>query len=292
MMKLGISTLVDMDVPFAELAGLIAKAGFSHISLSHDVMHSGYHRPVSRREIIEVLAEHGLKLNYIHAPIRCYLDLTSPAPQVRRAALETVKMAILAARALDGNGVVVHLANDKQIDHDEFPERIEHGCTSVRELSACGADYGITVAFENQALSEDRGLLALKIINALWDWDGLALCLDTCHAWMVPKEARELVADLAPRVAITHFSDTMGREDSHLLPFEGTVDFAYVAQQLRQSGFDGVVDLECSLWMLRRRHEHKLLHPEDAMPCSTWHYLERAVDGARRIATELAKESA
>src|SRR5688572_18626924 len=72
---IGISTLVDLDLPMPELLERIAAAGFTHIGLSHDVQHAGYHTAAGRRALAGWLAHSGLSLDYIHPPIAAWVDM-------------------------------------------------------------------------------------------------------------------------------------------------------------------------------------------------------------------------
>jgi sugar phosphate isomerase/epimerase len=275
-METGISTLVDLDVPIAELARMVAAAGFTHISLSHDIKHARYHLPEGREDLRRLLDETGLKLNYIHPPLECYHDLTSPEPQVRRATIEMMKLALDAVAALGGCCITVHVANESSIPDEQFPQRIRSGLESLRELADYAGQCNAAVTVENLPGTLDIGRLSLEVIRATADQPEIKVCLDSCHATMHNSQAIELVRELAPRVLTTHMSDTMGDEDSHLVPGEGNVDYPAITRELGRAGFTGVVDLECSLWMLRRRHDRGASHADDPVPCSTEHYLERS----------------
>ena len=286
-MDTGISTLVDLDLPIVELSQMIAQAGFTHISLSHDIEHAGYHLPSEREHLRQLWDGLGLKLDYIHPPLECFHDVTSPDPQVRRATNELMKLALNATAELGGNSITLHVANDREIDKEQFDCRVEAGLESIRELSEYASKLDVVLCIENLAGTTDAGRLSLEIIHATTDWEALKVCFDSCHLTMGNDDPKQLLHELAPRVHTTHLSDTMGESDSHLIPGEGNVDFALIARELGQAGFAGVVDLECSLWMLRRRHNRQQTHPDDPVPCSTEHYLERAHSAALRIGQQI-----
>jgi protein FrlC len=288
MMKTGISTLVDLALPMEELSHLIAEAGFKYISLSHDIKHAGYHLPEGRERLLKLWDGLGLSLNYIHPPLECYHDITSLDSQVRRSTIELMKLALHACSQLNGLSVTIHVANDARIPPEQFPARIKAGLESLKELVDYATRGGVTLTVENLPQIYDVGKLSLALIRATADWPELKVCLDSCHATMQNDKATELIRELAPRVYTTHFSDTMGEEDSHLIPGEGQVDFPGIARELGEAGFDGVLDLECSVWMLRRRHDHWEMHSDDPVPCSTEHYLERAHAAAVRISEQIA----
>ena len=286
-MQTGISTLVDLSLPIDELSRLIAAAGFTHISLCHDVKHAGYHKPKQREHLRKLWDGLGIGLNYIHPPLECYHDLTSLDGQVRRGTVEMMKLTIDATADLGGEAITIHMANDYDLPIEELPARVEQGLESLHELGDYAREHKVVICIENLPLVFAFGPLCLEVIRRTADQPEFKVCLDSCHATMGQKEPLKLVRELAPRVLATHFSDTMGEDDSHLIPGEGNVDFPGIMRELGQGGFNGVIDLECSLWMLRKRHDRGDPHSGDPVPCSTEHYLERAHAAAVRLHEQL-----
>jgi sugar phosphate isomerase/epimerase len=287
-MDTGICTLVDLDVPLAELSRAIATAGFTHLSLSHDVIHSGYHLPGKLQPLREMWAELGLKLDYVHVPLAYYLDLTSLNAQMRRASLEINKVAIDACASLGGRGVAAHMMNGNLGPGETAAQHVAAGLESLRELAVYARDRGVMLCAENLPLDLDCGQVSLELLRACAEREGVGVCLDSCHAWIKNPQAGALVTELAPCVRLTHFSDTQGEFDSHLLPGEGIADFAHIARELGRAGFDGVVDLECSLWMLRNRVRKGSPHPGDPAVVPLAGYLAQAQAVAQRIARQIA----
>ena len=286
-MDTGICTLVDLDVPLAELSRAIAGAGFTHISLSHDVLHGGYQHPANIQPTRELWADIGLKLDYVHVPLAYYLDLTSVDSQVRRASIEVNKLAVVAAAKLGGRGVAVHAMNGNLGPGETAAEHIRMGMESLRELAIFASDNGVVLGVENLPLDLDCGQVSLELLRASAGIEGIVICLDSCHAWIKNPQAVELVTELAPRVQLTHFSDTHGEHDSHLLPGQGAVDFDLITRALGQAGFNGVVDLECSLWMLRNRQRRGTPHAGDPPVVGLEEYLTQAQAAAAKIASSI-----
>jgi sugar phosphate isomerase/epimerase len=286
-MDIGVSTLVDLDLPIEALIKLIAAAGFTHVSLGHDVEHAGYHLPSRRRELKERLDQLGLKLNYIHAPLDRYYDLTSLDRQVRRASVEVMKICIEACADIGGNGVVLHVMNGPLGAGESIEHRVEAGLESLQDLILHGQARGVGISAENLPVSMECGVVSLAVLRAATGLQ-LGICIDTCHASMHVPSGLALVEEFAPRVRHTHLSDTAGDHDSHLIPGDGGVNFEAIAGILGAAGFNGVVDLECSLWMLHYRNSKGQLHPGDPPPSdipwiTTAQYLERTATAARRI---------
>jgi sugar phosphate isomerase/epimerase len=281
-MDTGICTLVDLDVPIEELLRHIAAAGFTHVSLSHDPAHSGYQTADGRARLRELLAETELTLNYIHAPLNGWFDLASLDEQTRRATIEATKLSIKACAELGGAAVVTHVSGMLRIPDEQLDDMAQQAMLSLDELAAYAAQRDVLMCIENLPRDEDCSKVTLRVMRLLENED-IHYCVDPCHATIQNPDAVELMRMMAPRVKVTHLSDTMGDADSHLIPFEGNVDWVSVASMLGDAGYNGVVDLESSLWMLRLRHSDKALHREDALPCSLEKYLARAQEAARRL---------
>jgi sugar phosphate isomerase/epimerase len=290
--RTGISTLVDLDIPFPDLLRRIAEAGFSHVSLSHSVEHANYHRAEGRDRIARLLESCGLELNYIHTPLQRWFDLTSLDDQVRRVAIEAAKMAVKACAELQGDSVVVHATNEPDVHEAEFAARVAAGLASLEELASFAAELSVKISLENLPGDKDWHRLTTAIMQAA-HFPDLVFCLDTCHAWIALEEPLSFVRSIAGRVRTLHLSDTHGLLDSHLIPGEGRVDFEGTARELALGGFNGVVDLECSLWMLRHRLIGGRPAPGDPEAVDTDEYLARSYHAALRIgeAIEAARES-
>ncbi len=281
-MDTGICTLVDLDVPIDELVRRIAAAGFSHVSLSHDPAHAVYQTADGRARLRGLLDETGLSLNYIHAPLAGWIDLASLDEQTRRASIEVTKLSLKACSELAGNAVVAHVSGLSEIPDEQLDEMARQAIRSLDELSAYAVDHGVMMCIENLPRTEDCSKVTLRVMRMLEN-DNIHYCMDPCHAAIQNDEAVELMRMMAPRVRVTHLSDTLGDADSHLIPFEGNVDWGSVTSLLGENGYSGVVDLECSLWMLRMRLGADAMHREDPLPCSLDKYLAKAQEAARRL---------
>jgi sugar phosphate isomerase/epimerase len=281
-MQIGISTLVDLDIPFAQLAQLIARAGFSHLSLSHDVSHAGYQHPAGRAALAQALADNGLKLNYIHAALDYSYDMASLDGQTRLITKEVYRLGIQACAELGGNAVVAHACGRHPVPDTDAAEMTRLGLEVLRELCAYAADRGVRLCIENLPSRYGFQTVTQRIMEEAYGWDDLWFCVDTCHATMDNPRALEQVSWLAPKVCQTHFSDTQGTEDSHLIPFDGKVDFPAMCRILGEAGYDGVLDLESSLWMQRQRTRSGKPHAGDPPLLETEAYLAKAARAAQQ----------
>lgn len=306
-MNTGISTLVEPGLPIGGLCASIAAAGFSHVSLCHDVRHSAYHLPEGRAALMRSLRDTGLRLNYIHPPIEAYFDLTSLDRTVRRLSIEALMLPLEACADLGGQALTIHACNEYELPQEQLIPRTEAGLEALAEVSRRAEGSGVRICVENQpnpygSQTVTLALLRGGIIAGAPGFENIWCTLDPNHATMDNPAATELIAEMGPRVRAAHFSDNFGSLDSHNIPFEGKVDWQAVATALGAGGFlaagadpwatvDGytpVVDLEASLWMLRKRSAKGRPHPGDPSPeyVSAWaleDYLARCQQAAQRI---------
>jgi sugar phosphate isomerase/epimerase len=282
-MQIGISTLVDLEVPFPELAQMIGRAGFTHLSLSHDIAHAGYQHQPGRAALARALADAGLKLNYIHTALDYSYDMASLDDQTRLITKEVYRLAIMACAELGGKSIVAHACGRHPMPEEDVAEQTRLGLEVLRELCEYAAERGVQVCIENLPKRYGFQTVTQRIMEEAYGWENLWFCIDTCHATMEnDSRALEQVRWLGAKVGQTHFSDTKGSEDSHLIPFEGHVDFKGICQILGEAGYDGVIDLECSLWMLRNRIRQLKPHPGDPALIETQAYLEQAATAAKQ----------
>ena len=112
-------------------------------------------------------------------------------------------------------------------------------------LSACEKD-GICACFENLPLG--YGQYAAQLLALMEEKQGrnVAVCWDFGHGQLnYPKrtwsDADQTCAILALRghIRATHVHDNLGKDDNHLLPFLGVIQWEKVLPALRESGFAG-----------------------------------------------------
>ena len=73
----------------------------------------------------------------------------------------------------------------------------------------------------------------------------IGVCLDIGHAHL-GEGAPEAIELLSGYVLITHLHDNQGREDSHRVPFSGSVDWPATLMELWKTGFTGPALFEVS----------------------------------------------
>lgn len=79
----------------------------------------------------------------------------------------------------------------------------------------------------------------------------IGICLDTGHAHLMGHDIPQMIHSLGDRLIATHIADNRGKEDEHLLPFFGTIDWENVMKAFTQTGYSGALAYECMFFTRR-----------------------------------------
>ncbi|MBE6602170.1 MAG: sugar phosphate isomerase/epimerase [Ruminococcaceae bacterium] len=187
--------------------------------------------------------EVGLAFETIHAPFAAINTMWLPGMSYRPI-YEGMEQSIKSAAEFGIPTVVTHLSSGWNA-----PEVNDLGLSRFDELVILADRLGVTLAFENLrkignvAYIVDR-YEGMKHVGFCYDW-GHEHCYTKTVDWM----------DIyCRRVACTHIHDNHGRgeektgdPDQHLLPFDGTVDYAHIMQKLDAYGYAGPLTLEVGM---------------------------------------------
>jgi len=258
-MRFGISTHLfhDRRLERDHLAQ-VAAYGFESVELFATRSHFDYHDAGAIEKLARWLNETGLALHSVHAPI-----MSAYAPQSghqwgksgstvysiaagthdrREAAVREAVAALEIARRIPFQVMVIHLgtpANAHTADDNHRAAAVR----SLEEICRGAAAVGVKVAAEviPNRLS-DAGTLAAMIESELEPGDA-GICLDFGHAHLM-GEVGDAVEAAAEHVIATHVHDNHGREDEHLVPYLGTIDWDLALVTMQKIGYDGVYVME------------------------------------------------
>lgn len=78
-----------------------------------------------------------------------------------------------------------------------------------------------------------------EFFDMLDDSEAFTCCVDTGHSGIVGENAGETIRILGKRVHALHLNDNKFRDDGHLIPFQGDIDWEDVMKALAEVGYDG-----------------------------------------------------
>ena len=194
--------------------------------------------------------EAGMTIWQVHGPWR-YPPLDGTTED-RAERLEKMKRSICGAAILGAKYWVVHPImpyGTKDILTHNATETIELNLEFMDKLLPTAKQEGITICLENMPMvdfSIASPTAIVEIVKEIND-SSFAMCLDTGHAnlcrdWHTPAEA---IREYGTIIKALHVHDNRGKHDEHLAPFHGTIDWKAFSVALHDTGFDGVLSLEC-----------------------------------------------
>jgi sugar phosphate isomerase/epimerase len=226
----------------------IAAHGFEWVEVYATRTHFDYHNPSAVADLQGWLAEAGLRLRSIHAPTAesftggrwsGSLSLASTDPDARAHAVSETEQALHIARRMPVPVLVTHLglprtqARDAAVGVNDSRAAARR---SIEELQRVAEPLGVQIAVEVIPNELSRAGSIVHFVES--DLDGVGICLDFGHAHL-DGDVIDAVETVSEHLIATHLHDNGGRADDHLLPFDGTIDWAGTLLAVQKVGYDG-----------------------------------------------------
>ena len=129
--------------------------------------------------------------------------------------------------------VVMHLTSEKVA-----PIYNEIGLNRIKKITEYAKQLEMKVAFENTKI---KGYLEYVLEN-IKD-DNVGICFDAGH-YHVHFNDEFNFEFFKDRIFAVHLHDNDKSDDLHLLPFDGTIDWKYVMNKLKECNYNGPLTLE------------------------------------------------
>ncbi|MEP6782353.1 MAG: sugar phosphate isomerase/epimerase family protein [Acidobacteriota bacterium] len=224
----------------------IAAHGFEAIEIFALRDHFDYRDRRAAIALAEWLDDTRLRLHSMHAPIAAkyaggkWLDgmTIAAADESRRKHAVGEFMAVLeVAAAVPYSTMVVHCGVPDPFGTDADSHRGSL-VRSLEELSPVAQRYGVRLAIEviPNPLSTPSALVDL--IESDIDASGLGICMDVGHARLM-GDVVDAIEACSGHVITTHLHDNRGRQDDHLVPGKGVIDWDATALSFQKVGYDG-----------------------------------------------------
>jgi sugar phosphate isomerase/epimerase len=223
----------------------IAAHGFDCVEVYATRTHFDYHNPSAIADLQGWLADAGLELRSIHAPTAesftggrwgGSLSLASTDPAARAHAVSETEQALHVARRLPVPVLVAHLGIPRTQRSEGAGDSRAAAKRSVEELLRIAEPLGVQVAVELIPNELSRAGSIVHFVEH--DVEGAGICLDFGHAHL-DGDVIDAVETVSEHLIATHLHDNRGRSDDHLLPFDGTIDWAGTLLAVQKIGYDG-----------------------------------------------------
>jgi len=217
-------------------------AGFQAVEIFCARQHIDYRDHAQIAELGHWFRDARLQMHSLHSPMytddvwgrsgpQAVINITQGVKAKRIAMVDEIKRAIEIAEYVPFRYLIQHIG----VAGEEFDERkFDAAFSSLDEIRVFAAQRGVEVLLENTPndLSSARRLnefLAQTHLN-------LNYCFDIGHAHMGPGIEPEFEL-MKERIRSTHLHDNDGREDQHLFPGLGSIDWNRAVKML-QPGAD------------------------------------------------------
>jgi sugar phosphate isomerase/epimerase len=279
-MRFGISTHLyhDQRLERDHLAQ-IASYGFETIELFATRSHFDYYDAAAIGMLAEWLSETGLALNSVHAPIAAsltkgtwgetYSNAVADGAQ-RQAAVREAEAALKIARRIPFDVLVVHLGTPSARSQPGDNNRAS-AFRSAEDICRLAEPLGVKIALEviPNELSTTPSLVTM--LERDLDAPHAGICLDFGHAHLMGDVA-DAVETAAEHLIATHVHDNHRRDDEHLVPYLGTINWDLALMTMQKIGYDATYLMELAnagapapvlegARRARERFERTLAHP-------------------------------
>jgi sugar phosphate isomerase/epimerase len=252
-MRFGVSTHLyhDRRLERDHLAQ-VAAYGFEAIELFATRSHFDYRDDAAIDQLEQWLAATGLTLNSVHAPITdvfgagdqwapTYSNAVSDRER-REAAVRETETALKLAERIPFDVLVVHLGSPTSREAAGDNHRAS-AVRSLEEICEAARPRGVRVAVEviPNKLS-DAAALATMLEREI-DVRHAGICFDFGHAHLM-GDVVDAIENASEHIIATHVHDNRRKDDDHLVPGLGTIDWNAALIAMLKIGYAGTYVME------------------------------------------------
>ncbi len=236
MYKLGASTVKHDSIDDYAQIPLIKRAGF-------DCFFATYKDELDLSKLRKTADQNELEIETIHLPFGFMNRLW----ELRSAGDEKLEyLCQIIARCADVgvNKAILHCTV-----HSVAPPVTAQGLERFMRLFSFAQERGISLAVENlEPLPHLQAVMEILPDFHGFCWDcGHNLCYTPMDDMMQKYGHKLLCTHIHDNYGISRPGDIHYRDDLHLLPFDGSLDWNWFAEKIKASGFKGPLSLELSL---------------------------------------------
>jgi sugar phosphate isomerase/epimerase len=230
----------------------IAANGFEAVEVFATRSHFDYHDDAAIRSLQDWLAESKLDLHSVHAPItdvfangrgQRNFSIALRDTEARKATLGEMAAALSIAKTVPFKFLVVHLGVPIAQHPGPDDNHRDAAIRSIEEIHAAADAVGVKVALEIMGNSLSTAPDLIEILERSFEDADIGICMDVGHAHMLGDTA-EAIETTSEYLVTTHIHDNRRQSDDHLVPFQGSIDWAATIMAFEKIGYDGVLMYE------------------------------------------------
>jgi sugar phosphate isomerase/epimerase len=250
-MRFGISTHLFHDQRLSrDHLAAIRSHGFEAVEVFATRSHFDYHDAAAIEQLAAWLSETHLALHGIHAPITDrfgagdqwgeVISNAVPDNARRQHAVREADAALNIARRIPTEVFVVHLGTTASKGGENSRGA---ALKSAEEICGLAKSAGVRVAFEVIPNDISRAQALVTLLERDLESRRAGICMDFGHAFLMGDIA-DAVETAAEHLITTHVHDNRRKQDEHLVPFEGTIDWDAALMSMQKIGYDGTYLME------------------------------------------------
>ena len=252
-MEIGISTIVFgcRDIGYAEDCVHIISAlkklnaiGYKSIEINTSSLpHPFWTKNKDMKRIAELIDSLDLKIISIHignAPG----DIGSQDAKVRQEAIQWIEKSIEFCQILKPQYAGIHHGGySENLSDDKIRDSVKrYIAESTGRIARFARKRGTSLLLETD-------LFRIKEVNQILDSvleENVGILVDVGHCWhRAREEPSEVIREAANRLFLLHINDNNGKEDDHLIPGEGAINWGNILKALEKVSYKGIFMMEC-----------------------------------------------
>jgi sugar phosphate isomerase/epimerase len=253
MNKFGVSTHLyhEQRLTKAHLTE-IAAHGFEAVEVFATRSHFDYHDPAAIQSLGEWLAESALVLHSVHAPItdvfangksQKVFSTATRNSDARKAALDEIAAALTIAAVVPFKFLVVHVGMPDSQHPPPDDNHLEAAIRSIADIHDRAEPLGVRVALEVMGNNLSGAADLVDLLERNFESADLGICMDVGHAHLLGDTA-DAIETASEYLITTHIHDNRRKNDDHLVPFQGNINWPTTVMAFEKIGYDGVLMYE------------------------------------------------
>lgn len=239
--KIGVSMLYCLGEPFDRMVKRLGTMNTCYIEILDD----GIHELNKNRVVVLKEAAKSFSIQYsLHAPF-ADINIASPSKIMLGASMKRLKQSMAYANQLDAKVWVFHPGAKTGIGQFYPGADWKQNVESIKKLYKSAEEFGLNIALENLPAKYYFFMSKPEEFARFYRETNLpiGITMDLGHA-NLEGHIEGFFNLLADKIIHIHASDNDGSDDQHFGIGYGKIDYTWVAEKLKETGFDKSIIIE------------------------------------------------
>jgi sugar phosphate isomerase/epimerase len=226
----------------------VAKMGFDCVEVIGERPHGwplDYDRD-SRKALLSICRKENVRIASFCTGFGYFLQtgLADERVDVRNESRDYIRSLIALTNDLEGDFTMI--VPGRVLVGEDIENGWKNAVTEIAELSDYAHDIGVKLVFENMLAPSELVYNPDTIMRLVKDVgkEGIGITLDVGHLNVMGIPLSAFLETMKESIVNVHISDNDGSNDSHGPIGSGNIDFKSVVDDLKRSGYDGLLTFE------------------------------------------------